>query len=56
MKTGKEYVTPLDNKFLKKLHKEITDKLKEKPKVNDDGTFTICFNTKYSKGQKKEIK
>lgn len=43
--------------ILKKLKKEVTGKLKEKPKVNEDGTVTIKFDTKYSKGQnKKEIK
>jgi len=40
--------------IIKKLHKEITNKLREKPKVNDNGTFTIKFDTKYCKEQKKK--
>lgn len=43
---GKEYVVPLETDILEKIRKEILKKLKEKPKVNSDGTFTISFDKK----------
>lgn len=41
-----------NNSELRDMKRQIEKKLKEKPKVNDDNTFTIEFETKYSEGQK----
>ena len=43
------------NDICKEIAKEINKKLKEKPQVSEDGTVTIKFDKKYSKGQKKML-